>query len=80
MLFLCAVRLFSSTRIARIRGQSDRNIRKVRGTMFKKIRKKLLAALTGKAEKQQPMTLLEKEFLRDCGLVIDNGTKKQYNR
>ena len=58
----------------------DRNIRKVRGTMFKKIRKKLLAALTDKAEKQQPMTLLEKEFLRECGLTVDNGTKKQYNR
>ena len=80
LLFLCAVRLFSSTRIARIRGQSDRNIRKVRGTMLKKIRKKLLAALTDKAEKQQPMTLLEKEFLRECGLTVDNGTKKQYNR
>ena len=79
LLFLCAVRLFSSTRIARIRGQSDRNIRKVRGTMFKKIRKKLLAALTDKAEKQQ-MTLLEKEFLRECGLTVDNGTEKQYNR
>ena len=80
LLFLCAVRLFSSTRIAKIRKQSDRNIRKVRGTMLKKIRKKLLAALTDKAEKQQAMTLLEKEFLRDCGLTVDNGTKEQYNR
>ena len=80
LLFRCAVRLFGSTRIVRIRGQSDRNIRKVRGTMFKKIRKRLLAALTDKAEKQQPMTLLEKEFLRECGLTVDNGTKEQYNR
>jgi len=62
LLFLCAVRLFSSTRIAKIRNQSDRNIRKVRGTMLKKIRKKLLLALLDKAEKQQPMTLLEKDF------------------
>ena len=76
LLFLCAARLFSSTRIAKIRGQSDRNIRKVRGTMFNKIRKKLLAALTEKAEKQQPMTLPEKEFLRECGLTVNNGTKK----
>ena len=52
LLFLCAVRLFSSTRIAAIRQQSDRNIRKVRGTIFKKIRKKLLPALLDKAEKQ----------------------------
>lgn len=45
LLFLWAVCLFSSARIAAIRGQTDRNIRKVRTTMLKKIRKKLLAAL-----------------------------------
>ena len=39
LLFLWAVRLFSSTRIAAIRQQSDRNIRKIRNTMMKKIRK-----------------------------------------
>ena len=39
LLFLWAVRLFSSTRIAKIREQSDRNIRKVRNTMLKKIQK-----------------------------------------
>ena len=46
LLFLSALRQYSSTKIAAIRGQSDRNIRKVRNTMLKKIRKKLLAALT----------------------------------
>lgn len=79
LLFLCAVRLFSSTRIARIRGQSDRNIRKVRGTMLKKIRKKLLPALLDKAEKQQPMTLLEKDFLEENMTEIDSEEKKSYN-
>ena len=79
LLFLCAVRLFSSTRIAKIRNQSDRNIRKVRGTMLKKIRKKLLPALLDKAEKQQPMTLLEKDFLEESGMEIDSGKKKSYN-
>lgn len=67
LLFLCAVKLFSSTKVAAIRQQSDRNIRKVRNTVLKKIRKKLLAALTEKAEKQQPMTLLEKAFLAESG-------------
>lgn len=62
LLFLWALRQYSSTRIADIRGQTDRNIRKVRNTMLKKIRKKLLAALKEKAEKQQPLTLLEKYF------------------
>lgn len=79
LLFLCAVRLFSSTRVAKIRKQSDRNIRKVRGTMLKKIRKKLLAALMDKADKQQPMTLLEKDFLTENGMKIDSAEKKSYN-
>ena len=78
LLFLCAVQLFSSTRIVAIRGQSDRNIRKVRGTMLKKIRKKLLAALMDKHGKQ-PMTLLEKDFLEESGVEIDSGEKKSYN-
>lgn len=76
LLFLCAVRLFSSTRIAKIRNQSDRNIRKVCGTMFKKIRKKLLPALWDKAEKQQPMTLLEKDFLEENMTEIDSEEKQ----
>ena len=42
LLFLCALRQYSSTRIAAMRGQTDRNIRKVRGTMLKKIQKSCL--------------------------------------
>ena len=76
LLFLCAVKLFSSTRVAAIRQQSDRNIRKVRNTVLKKIRKKLLAALTEKADTQQPMTLLEKAFLEDNSETVDSGEKK----
>lgn len=52
LMFLWALRQYSSVRIAAIRGQSDRNIRKVRNTMLKKIRKKLLAALTEKVQIQ----------------------------
>ena len=76
LLFLCAVKLFSSTRVAAIRQQSDRNIRKVRNTILKKIRKKLLAALTEKAEKQQSMTILEKAFLSESGKAVDSEEKK----
>lgn len=76
LLFLWAVRLFSSTRIAVIRQQSDRNIRKVRNTMMKKIRKELLSALTDKAEKQLPMTLVEKAFLSDIGKAVDTKAQK----
>ncbi len=76
LLFLSALRQYSSTKIAVIRGQSDRNIRKVRNTMLKKIRKKLLAALTEKVQAQQPLTLLEKEFLSENGVDIEKITKK----
>ena len=37
------------------------------------IRKKLLPALLDKTEKQQPMTLLEKDFLEESGIEIDSG-------
>ena len=76
LLFLWAVRLFSSTRIAAIRQQSDRNIRKVRNTMMEKIRKELLSALTDKAEKQLSMTLVEKAFLSDIGKAVDTEAQK----
>ena len=76
LLFLSALRQYSSVKIAAIRGQSDRNIRKVRNTMLKKIRKKLLAALTEKVQAQQPLTLLEKEFLKENGVDIEKATKK----
>jgi len=76
LLFLWALRQYSSVKIAAIRGQSDRNIRKVRSTMLKKIRKKLLAALTEKVQTQQPLTLLEKEFLSENGVDIEKYTKK----
>ena len=74
LLFLWALRQYSSARIADIRGQTDRNIRKVRNTMMKKIRKKLLAALIQKVQAQQPLTLLEKEFLTENGVDIEKST------
>lgn len=69
LLFLFAIRQLSSAKIAEIKGHSDRNIRKVRSTMLKKLRKKLLAALNEKAQKQ--LTLLEKEFLKENGIDFD---------
>ena len=76
LLFLWAVRLFSSARIADIRQQSDRNIRKVRNTMMKKIQKKLLDALLDKAAKQLPMSLTEKAFLAENKEAVDTEAQK----
>jgi hypothetical protein len=44
--------------------------------MLKQIRKKLLAALMEKSEKQQPMTLLEKDFLTDNSGTVDFRDEK----
>lgn len=63
LLFLWAVCLYSTVKIAAIRGVTDRNIRKVRNTLLKRIQKKLLAALLEKERRQQDMTLLERKFL-----------------
>ncbi len=65
ILFLHAVRTFSSKRIGEIRGQSDRNIRKVRATMFKRIYSKLFLTLTEQLEKGMLMTKEEKQFVAD---------------
>lgn len=76
LLFIYAVQQYRSSLIAKIKEQSDRNIRKICATMFKKIQKKLLAALTEKAQKQQPLTLIEKNFLKENGIILDNDNKK----
>ncbi len=71
LLFQSAVQYMDSECIARLRGQTDRNIRKIRVTMMKKIRKKLLAALSEKVGKQLPLTLLERGFYEDGGEVME---------
>ena len=65
----------SSGSIAAMRGQTDRNVRKVRSAMLKRIQKKMLAALTEKVRRQQPLTLLEKEFLTDNSVDIEKQGK-----
>lgn len=65
LLFLWAVRLYSSAKIASVRGQSDRNIRKVRTAVLMRIHKKLLAALREKEKQNLPLTFEEKAFLSE---------------
>ena len=63
ILYFLAIRLYSSTMLASIRGQTDRNIRKVRGTIIRKLQKKLYQQLNGKRDKGMSLTLQEQEFL-----------------
>lgn len=64
LLFHCAVLQFSAMRIAQLRGQTDRNIRKVRVTMLKRIQKQLTDYLQSGRRRPQDLTLYEKNFLQ----------------
>ena len=75
LMFLWAVRLYSSAKIAAVRGQSDRNIRKVRATMLKQIHKRLLTALQKKAREKLPLTIEEKAFLLENSETALDGSK-----
>ena len=66
LLYLHAIRKYGSEQIGKLREQSDRNIRKVRKTLFKRIYKKLIPALIEKRTKQSSeMCSMEREFLAD---------------
>lgn len=74
LLLLWALQQYSTAKIAMIREQTDRNIRKVRSSMLRKIRKKLLAVLPERAKKE-PLTLTEKDFLKANGIAIAKTTE-----
>ena len=62
---------YTTVQIACIRGQTERNIRKVKATMLKKIRKKVYEYLT--SDKQHSMTAWERRFTENYRKEIDNG-------
>ncbi len=74
ILFYHAVRLYSSERIAAIRGQSDRNIRKVRATLLRKLRTRLLKVLTDRAKQGLPMTTTQRLFLQENEKAAFDGS------
>ena len=63
LLYYLSLHLYSTTRLAKIRGQSDRNIRKVRDTYTRKLQKKLYRHLIQRKNDGGVLTLREKEFL-----------------
>ena len=73
MLYYLFLRDYSTTEYAESIGQSDRNIRGIRETALKKIRKLYGGILTYRKENNLPMTLDEKFFL-------ENGVRKKENR
>ncbi len=64
ILFYAEVRRYSTARIASIRGQTDRNIRKVRDTLLKGLRKKLWKRLAERDKQGLPLTTTQLAFLQ----------------
>ena len=67
VLYYLFVKQYSTTRLAALRGQSDRNIRKLRTTIRKKLQGSFYQHLLEKQEAGGSMTLREREFFRVFG-------------
>lgn len=65
LLFFLYLRLYKAIEVAALRGQSDRNIRKVRKTMLKKLRKPVYEALKKQVELGYCPSLRERSFLEE---------------
>ena len=63
ILFFLGIRLYSPKKLAALRGQTDRNVRKVRDVVRRKIQRKLYTALMARRQNGASMTLQEKEFM-----------------
>ena len=64
ILFFLGIRLYSTQKLAELRGQTERNIRKVRDTVQRRIHRKLYAALTVLQQDGDELIHLEQDFLR----------------
>lgn len=64
LLYFMGIHGFSPQRMAGMRNQTDRNIRKVRDVMYGKLRKKLYRSLTAMIERGYKPTIKEKQFVQ----------------
>ena len=67
VLYFLSLRLYSTTRLAAVRGQSDRNIRKLRKTIHKKLQRQMYDHLCSKPE--NGLTLRERRFLEEYSKI-----------
>ncbi len=78
ILYFSAIRLYSSARLAALRKQTARNIRKTRVLMLKKIHEKLIPRLAQRAENGLPVTLAQLDFLKAHAL-LDKSKRELYD-
>ena len=75
ILYFLSIRLYSTTQLAQMRGQSDRNIRKVRNTIRKKLQKRLYAHLCQMQDEGKSLTLRERQFLEEYAALLGTNGK-----
>ncbi len=64
IMYFLGVRLYSTQKLANMRGQSERNIRKVRDTVRRRIHRKLYEALMELAKSGGELIHMEQDFMR----------------
>lgn len=75
VLYYLFVKQYSTARLAAIRGQSDRNIRKLRMTIQKKLQKRMYEHLSEKLENDHSLTLREREFVEEYEALLQTMGK-----
>ena len=75
VLYFLSLRLYSAAKLAALRGQSDRNIRKLRLTIHKKLQRAFYQHLQEKQEAGGSLTLREQEFFRVFGELLQTVGK-----
>lgn len=75
VLYYLFVKQYSTTRLATLRGQSDRNIRKLRMTIQKKLQKRMYEHLSEKLENDHGLTLWEREFMEEYESLLQTMGK-----
>ena len=75
VLYFLSLRLYSATKLAALRGQSDRNIRKLRMTIHKKLQRAFYQHLQEEQEAGGSLTLREQEFFRVFGELLQTMGK-----
>ena len=77
ILYYQAIRRYSCVRIAAMRGQTDRNIRKARAILLKKLREELKKRLERRKKHGQPLTVAQRKFLEGAEkLSLDHDVCK----
>lgn len=71
VLYFLSLRLYSTTQLAELRGQSDCNIRKVRNTIRKNLQRKLYDHLCEKSERS--LTLRERQFMEEYAALLETA-------